>query len=163
MTDEAPKKVKRPAKKVEPKKVRPKVQNDMDALLPSFRKEVEQLLKRMERRGFEPMVFETGRTEERAEWLKNVKKTSKVGKRSMHCHGAAVDIICAKKKWDNKQFFRALGQEAAALKLTWGGSWGWDRPHVQAIPVGFQDELRALPCDEAKDAFCQAVILCRRL
>ena len=53
-------------------------------------------------------------------------------------------------------FFRALGEEAAALSLVWGGSWksrpsfwsrygiGWDPAHVQAVPNAELARVRTL-------------------
>jgi len=79
----------------------------------------------------------------------------------MHRYGAAVDIIDQDLLWDNPAFFKALGEEAQKLNLTWGGDWDSnpktpqsfdDRPHVQAIPIWKQAPFRNLPDDEARNA-----------
>lgn len=137
--------------------------NDMTLLLPSFRERVEILVDRLSHRGLDPVVWETFRTQERAELLAKY-GTSKNGALSMHCYGAAADILSRRYKWSNPSFFRALGQEADRLGLTWGGDWDGDpstkhsfvdSPHVQAIPVRQQNGLRAMPL-ELRDRFVAA-------
>jgi hypothetical protein len=77
---------------------------------------------------------------------------------SVHCHGAAVDIICAAHGWECARhgcdFYNILGREAHGRGLVWGGSWRRrDLPHVQAIAVFEQKQLRELKTWEEKDAF----------
>lgn len=131
-----------------------------DSLLPSFRKKVEELIVRMEARGYQCRVWETGRDAKRARWLQRRGK-SKSGVKSLHCYGAAADIIHVTDLWSNRGFFRALGEEAQALGLTWGGDWDddpstpnrfYDGPHVQCVALRQQDEFRALPAEE-RDAY----------
>ena len=129
-------------------------------LLPAFQPKVQELLRVLTARGEHPMVFETVRSEERHAWLVRQGK-SKARGLSMHCYGAAVDIIDRKRRWSNPDFFKVLGEEAQKLGLTWGGDWDnnadtkerfYDGPHVQALSVAKQDEFRALkPSD--RDAF----------
>lgn len=138
-------------------------QSALSLLLPSFRVRVEEMLAAMKKRGFEPLVWETLRTPERAEMLSKEGK-SKNGARSMHVSAdgfsAAVDVICAKRKWEHPEFFKALGEEARKLGLSWGGDWATfkDLPHVQAIAVKEQAAFRALKTALEKDAFVQRVL-----
>ena len=71
--------------------------DDLALLLPSFRQRVGIVLERLRARGLDPLVFETFRTAERAEQLM-ARGSSKNGALSMHCYGAAVDIISASSK-----------------------------------------------------------------
>ena len=91
------------------------------------------------------MLNEGFRSFERAAAL--AKKAAEEGARasanSMHCYGAAVDIISASRAWDHPTFFEALGEESKRLGLVWGGDFG-DRPHVQAVPIAAQAGLRKL-------------------
>jgi hypothetical protein len=134
---------------------------DIALLLPAFQPKVLRLLERMHARGFDPVVHETYRSAERAIALQKAGKTRN-GKDSMHCYRAAVDVISKAHGWESPQFFKALGQEAIALGLTWGGDWDAnpkteqsfdDRPHVQAIPLGKQNAFRLLKTDEERNAF----------
>jgi hypothetical protein len=130
---------------------------DLEALHPTFRRKVEALLARMRADGFDPMVWETYRTPARAKLLSARGTGAKpradgsipIG---MHQLGLAVDIVSSSKRWSPKPtFWVALGKHAKALGLTWGGAWrnpktgklGWDKPHVQAVPVRDQEALRA--------------------
>lgn len=130
---------------------------DIEALQPVFRAKVETLLARMQADGFDPMIWETYRTPARAKLLSD--RGTGIAPRAdgsipigMHQLGLAVDIVSSTRKWSPKPaFWTALGAEAKALGLTWGGLWrnpktgklGWDKPHVQAIPVASQRAYRA--------------------
>ena len=118
---------------------------DLDALVPSFRAKVVTLLARMKARGYDVWLYETYRSPERIALLAARGTGSP---RSMHEFGVAADIVEADKTpwvanvpglWD------ALGEEAEALKLTWGGRFRTrkDYPHVQAISVAKQNAVRA--------------------
>jgi hypothetical protein len=129
--------------------------DDVDLLLPSFRQAVRDLLQALTERGFKPIPRDTLRTAEEA--LRNAKKGVGIVD-SIHCHGAAVDVICDEHGWDcaanGCEFYAALGEIAEAMGLVWGGRWKRrDLPHVQAIEVRDQNALRALTSWEAKDAF----------
>ena len=143
----------------------PPVQRDLALLLPSFRVKIDLLVANMITRGFKPKVWETMRTPQRASYLASIGK-SKNGPLSMHCLGAAADFVDAEKLWDNPAFFKALGEEATKLHLTWGGDWDGnpatredfvDSPHVQAIPVAAQNRFRALRSVEARELFIQRI------
>jgi hypothetical protein len=131
---------------------------DINRLLPCFVPVVERLLAALTERRFKPVLFETYRSPERAAMLA---KRGTGSARSMHTHGAAVDVICGEHQWscsaNGCEFFAAVGEVAKSLGLTWGGEWRMrDLPHVQCVTVGQQEALRALATWEAKDAFVKA-------
>ena len=75
-------------------------------------------------------ITEGIRSLERAEQLKS-DGLSKVGSKSKHCQGKAVDIVCydnGKVTWD-LDFYEAVGQvvgevsELLDIPIRWGGSW----------------------------------------
>lgn len=135
------------------------VENSLSKLAPSFRVKVEQLLERMRRDGWHPLVWETYRSPERAAEL----ATDKLKGASMHTLGLAVDIVDESKLWGatapGRDFFDALGEHAEALGLTWGGRFlnddgteGRDPPHVQAIPLAQQNRYRGITTLADRDA-----------
>lgn len=133
--------------------------DDLDLLLPSFRKRIDIVIERLRERGYQPVPRDTLRTS--AEAAKNAETGVGVAN-SMHCYGAACDVICDVHGWDCRkhgcQFFAALGEEAEKLGLTWGGRWsrrgrGPDMPHVQGVRVIDQTRFRRLKDAEARDAF----------
>lgn len=122
------------------------IYRDTTALVPSFAKRVQVLFNRMKARGYRPILWEAYRTPERAIKLA---EDSKGIQNSMHLYGAAVDIVDARTMWDDPTFFRALGEEAERLGLTWGGRFSKpDGPHVQAIPVASQTRLTRMTPSE---------------
>lgn len=121
-------------------------EDDLNLLLPTFRDRVKRLVEEMRKRGYKPIVRDTGRTPEEA--LKNAAKGSGIVD-SMHCYGVAADLICEDHLWScamkDCRFFPLLGEVAESLGMVWGGRWQRrDLPHVQGIPVGWQDQMRAL-------------------
>jgi len=123
------------------------VDRDLNKLVPAFRERVVALLLRMQARGFDAMVWEAYRSPERAKQL----AAKGVGiALSMHCLGVAVDIVSASKRWKAPAtFWEALGEEAEACGLTWGGRWRRvDLPHVQAVSVGEQAAARRMKPDK---------------
>jgi peptidoglycan L-alanyl-D-glutamate endopeptidase CwlK len=75
-------------------------------------------------------ITEGMRSIERAEQLQR-EGASKVGSKSLHCQGRAVDIVCynqGKVTWD-LEFYEAVAQvvgevcEITDIKIRWGGSW----------------------------------------
>jgi len=121
------------------------VNRDPKKLLPSFAWKVELLFRRMRARGFDPVLNEGTRTPARAAAL---------GKDAtdLHLYGAAVDILSAR-SLDDPAFFKALGEEAGDLSLTWGGSFHYELNHVQALPNFLAGELRSLETAGARDAY----------
>lgn len=142
------------------------VQSDPKLLLPSVRIRVEAMIVVLRNEGQNPKLFETGRSPERAIWLGTTGK-SRNGVGSLHCLGAAADLIDAEHGWDNPAFFVALGRVAALYGMTWGGDWDAnpdtkqtfdDRPHVQGVPVPMQNALRACRTFEARERFVAAYL-----
>jgi hypothetical protein len=132
--------------------------DDVDLLLPSFQPVVRELLRRLTMLGYEPVPRDTLRTPEEA--LGNAAKGTGIID-SVHCHGAAVDIICGAHGWgcraEGCDFYNVLGREARDRGLVWGGDWRrLDLPHCQAITVREQAQLRACATWEEKDAFVKA-------
>lgn len=124
--------------------------SDLAYLQPRFRAKIETLLARLHARGFDAIAWETYRTHARAKLLS--KRGTGVKPRAdgsipvgMHALGLAVDIVSKSKLWSPRRaFWDALGAEAEALGLTWGGRWKRvDKPHVQAVRVGQQNAMRA--------------------
>lgn len=123
--------------------------DDIELLLPTFREKVRELMLRMGELGFEPVLFDGLRTQ--AEAAKNAAKGVGIAD-SVHCYGAAADLICNTHGWDcvkaKCKFYTALGREAEALGFVWGGRFTRvDLPHVQGITVAQQRRMRALGTD----------------
>lgn len=127
-------------------------QSDLGLLLPSMQRAVQILLTRMRELGYDPKVWETYRTRERA--LELSKKGSGVAL-SMHELGAACDIVSESRLWDWPEFYETLCVEAEKLGLVSGHRWKRvDSVHTQAIPVSQQAVFRSLK-PEDRDAFCR--------
>jgi hypothetical protein len=130
---------------------------ELDELLLPFRVRAVELLARMRADGFDPLVWETWRSVERAAELERKKR----GKRlSMHCIGCALDIVERSKRWDAPPaFWRALDRHARELglgrvrHLDANGNLVPDLPHVQALPGRWDATLRALETPEKRAAF----------
>lgn len=118
------------------------ISRDPKLLVPAFADRLELLFQNMREVGFDPQLHEGWRSPERA---KDLSKTGAGIDDSLHIYGGAADIISASKGWSDPTFFKALGREAKALGLTWGGDWkNVDSTHVQAVPVMLQAQFRAL-------------------
>lgn len=127
--------------------------DDVNLLMLPFRERVIALDGRMKTLDFDPIIWETYRSPERAQELVRLGKSKAKGGLSMHCFGIAADFVCAHHHWDchkhKCKFFIVLGQQAKACGLAWGGDWdnnpatddGWDQPHVQAVPIGRPQRL----------------------
>lgn len=132
--------------------------DDVELLLPCFVPVAKRLLAALAERGFDPVPRDTLRTAEEA--LRNAKKGVGIVD-SVHCHGAAMDVICGDHGWDcaanGCEFFAAVGEIAEDMGLVWGGRWKRrDLPHVQCVAVKDQDALRRLRTWAEKDAFVKA-------
>ena len=116
-----------------PNPLRP--QNSLELLQQPFRLLVFEVLIDLEHQGFDPFVFETGRTDERQAVL--VKKGASKRLRSLHQDGLAVDIIDKIQGWKSEEFFLALAKSAEKVGLVSGHRWKWrDSAHIEA-PKGF--------------------------
>lgn len=121
-------------------------EDDINLLLPTMRDKVAELIAAMRALGFDPILFDGLRTQEEAK--RNLARGTGIAD-SIHCYGAAADLVCAEHHWDCKRqgckFFTKLGSAAEALGFVWGGRFTkTDMPHVQGITVAKQRALRAL-------------------
>ena len=89
-----------------------------------FAARVIMLLERLKDLGFDPIVFEAKRSEERQKWLYGIGRTHDLNRKpvtwtmnSRHLVGKGVDIISKSRLWDHPKFFTALDQEARKLGL----------------------------------------------
>ena len=103
----------------------PPRQTSLDGLQVYLRPRVEQVLARMTERGFDPIIFEARRSEERQRWLYGIGRTHSLRRKpvswtlnSLHIKGKAVDIISKTRKWDWPAFYVALKIEAKAVGLS---------------------------------------------
>ena len=95
--------------------IEPKRQSDISALVPYVRDRVKAILAELEDLGFDPMVFEARRSDERQKWLYGIGRTHSLDRKpvswtlkSKHISGKAVDIISKSKMWIHPKFFAAL-------------------------------------------------------
>lgn len=118
------------------------IDRDPANLLPGFADKVELLFQEMRVWGYDPILWEGRRSFERAESLE--RKGTGIAK-SMHCYGAAVDILDEDEMWGAPDsFWRALRGVAAQMGLYTIGL--RDRAHVQGVHPSFsmQNEFRAM-------------------
>lgn len=140
-------------------------QDGLEGLDPAFRLQLEAVLGRLEARGYAPWIYETLRTQERQSWLyasgrtREGTRVTNVETVGNHGRGMAADVIDGRPHptragqrigwgtWEGdpgdaqaaemaEEFFAALGEEAEAEGLVWGGRWtlsggGADQPHVE--------------------------------
>lgn len=120
---------------------------DMALLLPAFRARVESVLAAMRAQGFDPLVWETYRSPERAAVL--ARQGTGIT-RSIHCYGLAVDVVSESKLWSaGPRFWLALRTAAEAHGLVSGAAWRRvDLPHIQGVPVRLQELVRSQTQDE---------------
>ena len=135
----------------------------LDSLAPKFRIRVAAMLADMTTRGFDPVISESLRTDERQAWLygmgrdyddgRGVVTMAPTGNHGWHKFGLAVDVISKRDQWDApKRFWDALGAAAFRHQLAWGGLWTKfaDRPHVQ-----FGAPMRQAPSARAAELFAE--------
>lgn len=120
--------------------------DSIDGLLPAFRTEVQAVLDEVTADGYEPVLFDALRT--KAEAVRNATKGTGI-KDSIHCYGAAADVICGKHGWSCAQhgcgFYGALAARVRARKLVCGADFSKvDQPHFQGISIKQQAAMRAL-------------------
>lgn len=120
--------------------------DDIELLLPTWREKVRELMNRLGELGHRPILFDGLRTMDEAK--RNAAKGVGI-ENSIHCYGAAADLICSKHGWSCQgqhcRFFVNLGREADAMGIVWGGHFTRvDLPHCQGISVHMQKEMRAL-------------------
>lgn len=126
------------------------IQSSLDVLSPAFRERLVELLRRMMADGFDPLVYETYRTPERALELAERGTGAKL---SQHSLGLAADVVDRRRYWKASPAFVA-SMHRHALELGLGRVEG-DAWHVQALPPRFDAQLRAkVPAQ--RDAFLRA-------
>jgi hypothetical protein len=88
----------------------------IDSLVPFVADRVEDILADMKADGYDAIVYEARRTQERQEWLYSIGRTRQKARKpvtwtlnSLHASGKAVDIISKKRGWDWPEFYLALG------------------------------------------------------
>lgn len=132
--------------------------DDPQLLLPAFQPIVGRIFWRMVELGFEPVIFDTLRTQAEADKNAANKKGSK---NSLHLFGAAVDLTCARHGWlchtQECAFYTTLRK--LYLRHCYIGPAG-DYPHGQAIPVSQQALFRGLP-ESQRNAFVKVWLLKR--
>lgn len=117
---------------------------DVSKLAPRFRAAVIAALNEMRAAGYDPIISETIRTNERQQFLygfgrdyddgRGVVTNSQDVLHTWHGFGLAVDVISRSRQWDAPaDFWQALGVAARDEGLVWGGDWPQfkDKPHVQ--------------------------------
>ena len=118
------------------------VSRDPSLLSPAFRARLLQVFDAMRAEGFAPLLWEGRRALQRAQELAQ-RGTGTVN--SMHIYGAAADVVDALTHWSaGPRFWESLTRNAEAAGLVAGSRWKrQDSPHVQAVPLSAQAELRA--------------------
>ncbi|MFC7094203.1 M15 family metallopeptidase [Jeongeupia naejangsanensis] len=126
---------------------------DWSRLDPDFVQRVLALMARMEARGYPLALLEGYRSPERQDSLASQENlvTKAKGGQSKHQYGMAVDlapmrngkiVISERDPWA-MQAYTALGEEAEAAKLTWGGRWSFkDYGHIE-VPGSIASLTRA--------------------
>jgi RNA polymerase sporulation-specific sigma factor len=115
----------------------PPINSDINSLTDGFREKIEELLKIMTAQGFDPVIYEALRSNDRQRWLYGIGRTHSLDTKpitwylhSQHLTGNAVDITSASKGWAWLDFYKALGHEARELGLA---TITRDKSHVQGV------------------------------
>ena len=142
--------------------------DDVSLLLPSMASAVRALFVALEKAGLRPVLHDGLRTPEEA--YRNASNGAGVTD-SMHCYGAAADIICGMHGWScddvGCDFYKHLVAEAEKLGFVCGVHFRRvDTCHIQGLPVSAQPRMRALGRDPdsigARDAIVAAFLKRRR-
>lgn len=129
------------------------LEKKLASMNPAFRSKASQLLQRLKGQGFRPKVFFAWRSVDVQRELKRQGRTkvdfsfhnATIGTRP---NAYAADIIDERYAWSSKPetkvFWDALGKEAKALGLVWGGDWKSfrDLAHVQLLPNSDLSRIR---------------------
>lgn len=123
----------------------------IESLHPELVAPVLTIVARLYLRGFKPKIFFGWRgLETQARLLKRKRSQLTI---SFHNNvnedgepaSLAADIVCDVHGWEHKEFFVALGEEAKAVGLVWGGEWrNPDSAHVQLWPNWRLNEVRTV-------------------
>jgi LAS superfamily LD-carboxypeptidase LdcB len=102
----------------------PKRDSSRTSLTPVMQVSVHLLFAAMQAKGYDPVLFETRRSQERQDWLYGIGRTHSMKRKpvtwthhSEHFTGEAFDVISKSRGWDWLQFYAALGKEARKLGL----------------------------------------------
>ena len=122
-------------------------QRKLASLHTELRPLIERVCGRLYLRGFAPMIYFGYRSLDTQAGL--VQSGNSAVRVSFHNHtesgetaSLAADIVDATLWWGNPEFFVALGEEAEAVGLVWGGRWSNpDSAHVQLWPNSRLDEV----------------------
>ena len=125
----------------DPSRPLPVLQADID---PGLWKRWLLIKSELQRLGYNPQIFEGGRTQRRQAWLYGQGRPEFPGGRSgekvtwtLHSNhperpARALDVIDADTGWSDRDFFSALGVLAVRYGLKWGGNWEKrDYPHIE--------------------------------
>lgn len=128
------------------------VDRDLSKLAPRFALAVGRVVADLTAWGYDPVVFEAMRTDERQRFLhgfgrqyddgRGVVTHSLTSRDTWHGYGLAVDIVSKSKLWNaDRWFWDTLGLSARRHGLLWGADWNnngrtddesfSDRPHIQ--------------------------------
>ncbi len=115
--------------------------SSLNVLPPGMRSAVDCTMDRLRAGGWDPVVFETYRSDRRQQFLYSYGRTrpgakvtnAKDAATTVHHYGLAVDIIHRKKLWNHPRFFYWVGQHAEACGMVAGAFWKRfpDQPHIQ--------------------------------
>lgn len=126
-------------------------QSSMLLLAPKFALAIGLIVTDLKAQGFDPLVFETLRNDDRQRYIygfgrmyddgRGVVTYSQEADDTWHGFGLAADLISAKDGWSNPAFFKALRDSANAHGCTSGADWNkngssadekfQDWPHIQ--------------------------------
>jgi hypothetical protein len=136
-------------------------ESSTSGLAPKFRAQLDAVIDDMRLAGYDAVVFETLRTDERQKFIHGFGRLYDDGRgivthsadadETWHGFGLAADIVSRSRLWNAPdEFWKKLHQVARAHGLRSGADWDndgvmddWDKPHVQ--PAG----LRRSPSPKA--------------
>jgi hypothetical protein len=105
--------------------IEPKRETSLLLLEPWVKDEVEAIFAEMRAEGYDPIAFETYRTQARQEWLYGIGRSHDLGKRpvtwtrnSRHRVRKAVDVISKSRWWSWDEFYDALHRIAHKHRMT---------------------------------------------
>lgn len=110
--------------------------DDLSMLDSIFRDSIESFIRDCKKQGIDIIVFETYRSSERQNLLKNKGRSKLSGGKSKHQYGLAIDIvptINGELQWNNKKLWQKIGKISKKYNFEWGGNWVYfkDYPHFE--------------------------------
>lgn len=135
-------------------------EDDWSLLLPFFANRLRLLFGDMSGEGFRPHLADGYRKPEESRALNDGKRGQLLGL-SMHCFGIAADVICFEHGWQcqiagclfyDKLHVIAIRRGFTRVVLTGKSGVKYiDGPHVQGVPVAWQDRVRRATPEEIKE------------